>query len=168
LIHFIESDDFDPIFIEKNYYIGPDPGKKKVDSAAKAYSLFVKVLRETKKIAIGKIVLREKKHPVALRAYQRGLVMHQLKYLDEIRPMDEIDGIDSPQQIDAKELSLGKTLVDNLTTEKFDPGQYSDTYAKELEKLIEAKSKGQKITIKEEEKEPKETTDIIRRYQSLT
>jgi DNA end-binding protein Ku len=96
-----------------------------------------------------------------LRAYQRGLVMHQLKYLDEIRPMDEISGIDAPQNVDAKELSLGKTLVDNLTNEKFDPGQYSDTYAKELEQLIEAKSKGQKITIKEEEKEPEETQDIL-------
>jgi DNA end-binding protein Ku len=158
---FIELEDFDPIFVEKNYYIGPDVGKKKVESAAKAYSLFVKVLKETKNIAIGKIVLREKEHLVALRAYQRGLVMHQLRYLDEIRPMDEIDGIDAPQKIDAKELSLGKTLVDNLKTEKFDPGQYSDTYAKELEKLIEAKSKGQKITIKEEEKEPEETIDIL-------
>jgi DNA end-binding protein Ku len=158
---FIELEDFDPIFVEKNYYIGPDVGKKKVESAAKAYSLFVKVLKETKNIAIGKVVLREKEHLVALRAYQRGLVMHQLRYLDEIRPMDEIDGIDAPQKIDAKELSLGKTLVDNLRSEKFDPGQYSDTYAKELEKLIEAKSKGQKVTIKEEEEEPEETTDIL-------
>jgi DNA end-binding protein Ku len=158
---FIEAEDFDPIFVEKNYYIGPDPGKKKVESAAKAYSLFVKILHETGKIAIGKVVLRDKEHLVALRAYQRGLVMHQLKYLDEIRPMDEIDGIDAPQKVDAKELSLGKALVDNLTEEKFDPGKYSDTYATELEKLIEAKSKGQQITIKEEEKEPEETPDIV-------
>jgi DNA end-binding protein Ku len=155
------SEEFDPIFIEKSYYIGPDPGKKKTEASTKAYSLLVKILHETGKIAIGRVVLREKEQLVALRAYQRGLVMHQLKYLDEIRPMDEIDGIDTPQKVDAKELSLGKTLVDNLTVEKFDPGQYSDTYAKELEKLIEAKSKGQQITIKEEEKEPEETPDIL-------
>jgi DNA end-binding protein Ku len=80
--------------------------------------------------------------------------------LDEIRPMDEI-GIDSPQKIDAKELSLGKTLVENLSNEKFDPGQYSDTYAKKLEKLIEAKSKGQKVVVKEEEEKAEETTDIL-------
>jgi DNA end-binding protein Ku len=158
---FIDSEEFDPIFIEKNYYIGPDPGKKKSEISAKAYSLFVKILNETNKVAIGKVVLREKEHLVALRAYQRGLVMHQLRYLDEIRPMDEIGGIDSPQKIDAKELSLGKTLVENLTAEKFDPGQYSDTYARELEKLIEAKSKGQKVTVKEEEEKLEETTDIL-------
>jgi DNA end-binding protein Ku len=87
--------------------------------------------------------------------------MHQLRYLDEIRPMDEIGNLDSLQKVDSKELSLGKTLVESLTTEKFDPGQYSDTYAKELEKLIEAKSKGQKVVVKEEEEKPEETTDIL-------
>jgi DNA end-binding protein Ku len=158
---FIESREFDPIFIEKNYYVGPDAGKKKSETSIKAYALFVKILHETGKIAIGKVVLREKEQLVALRAYQRGLVMHQLWYLDEIRPMDEIGGFESLQKIDAKELSLGKALVDNLTTDKFDPGQYSDTYAKELEKIIEAKSRGEKVTINEVEKKTEETTDII-------
>jgi DNA end-binding protein Ku len=158
---FIESEEFDPIFIEKNYYVGPDAGKKKSETSIKAYALFVKILHETGKIAIGKVVLREKEQLVALRAYQRGLVMHQLKYLDEIRPMDEIGGLESLQKIDAKELSLGKALVDNLTTDKFDPGQYSDTYAKELEKIIETKSKGEKVAINEVEKTAEETTDII-------
>jgi DNA end-binding protein Ku len=159
---FIESKEFDPIFIEKNYYVGPDLGKKKTAAiSSKAYSLFVKILNETSKIAIGKVVLREKEHVIALRAYQRGLVMHQLKYLDEIRPMDEIGDLSNLQQVDSKELSLGKTLVENLTTERFDLGQYSDSYAKELEKLIQAKSKGQKVILKEQEEEAKETTDIL-------
>ena len=165
---FIELEEFDPLFIEKSYYVGPDTGKKKKSDnttttvPAKAYSLFVKILNETKKVAIGKVVLREKEHLVALRAYQRGLVMHQLKYLDEIRPMDEIGGLDSSQKIDANELSLGKTLVENLTTEEFDLGQYSDAYAKQLEKLIEAISRGEKITIEKEEEKPEDTTDLLK------
>jgi DNA end-binding protein Ku len=165
---FIESEEFDPIFIEKSYYVGPDAaGKKKKKTAAesstnKAYSLLVKILNETNKVAVGKVVLKDREHVVALRAYQRGLVMHQLKYLDEIRPMDEIGPLDGLQNVDSKELSLGKTLVENLSSEEFDLGQYSDSYAKELEKLIEAKSKGQKVIIKEQEEEQgEETTDIL-------
>jgi DNA end-binding protein Ku len=155
---FIDSEDFDPLFIEKNYYIGPDRGTTKKKNASpsnsKAYSLFVKILNETKKVAIGKVVFRDKEHLVALRSYQRGLVMHQLKYLDEIRPMDEVEGISNSQQlkVEDNELSLAKTLVDTLTSQQFDIGKYSDAYAKELEKIIEAKSKGQKITVEEEEK----------------
>jgi DNA end-binding protein Ku len=166
---FINSEEFDPLFIEKSYYVGPDTGKEKkgINNTtsntipAKAYSLFVKILNETKKVAIGKVVLRDKEQLVALRAYQRGLVMHQLKYLDEIRPMDEVGGLDSSQKIDANELSFGKTLVENLSAEEFDPGQYSDAYAKELEKLIEAISRGEKVTVKEEER-PEETTDLLK------
>ena len=165
---FIDSEDLDPLFIEKNYYIGPDAGitKKKKNTSpsnSKAYSLFIKILNETNKVAIGKVVLRDKEHLVALRSYQRGLIMHQLKYLDEIKPMDEVEGISSSQQpkVEDKELSLGKTLVDNLTSEQFDIGKYSDTYSKELEKLIEAKSKGQKVTVREEEEKAEDTANLL-------
>jgi DNA end-binding protein Ku len=48
------------------------------------------------------VVLREREQLVALRAYQRGLVMHQLKYLDEIRPMDEIGNLNSLQKVDSR------------------------------------------------------------------
>jgi hypothetical protein len=40
--------------------IGPDPGKKKVESASKAYSLFVKILHDTGKIAIQRIAELER------------------------------------------------------------------------------------------------------------
>ncbi|HJT49256.1 MAG TPA: hypothetical protein VJ729_13815 [Nitrososphaeraceae archaeon] len=91
--------------------------------------------------------INNEEHVIALRAYQRGLVMHQLKYLDEIRPMDEIGDLSNLQQVDSKELSLGETLVENLTTERFDLGRYSDGYAKELEKLIQAKVKVKKLSL---------------------
>lgn len=146
---FIDAEDLDPVFIEKSFYVAPDT--KTVD---KAYVLFVKVLNATKKIAIGKVVLREKEHLVGLRAYQRGLVMHQLHYLDEIRPMDEIKGLDtaatSPKiKIDEQEISLGKALIENLTAESFDPSKYSDAYANQLEQLITAKAEGKTHVISE-------------------
>src|SRR5215213_9050080 len=149
--------------IKKGYEITKNKKKNTSPSNSKAYSLFVKILNETNKVAIGKVVLRDKEHLVALRSYQRGLIMHQLKYLDEIKPMDEVEGISSSQhpKIEDKELSLGKTLVDNLTSEQFDIGKYSDTYSKELEKLIDAKSKGQNVTISEEEEKAEDTTNLL-------
>lgn len=165
---FIHADELDPLYIEKNYYIGPDSRsntKKNKNSSAivnKAYSLFIRILNETNKIAIGKVVLKEKEHLVALRPYQRGIVMHQLKYLDEIKPMDEVENISNTQQpkVDQKEINLGKTLVKSLSSEQFDIGKYSDTYIKELEKLIEAKSKGKKVKVEKEESS-EDTTDLL-------
>ena len=128
---FVDEKELDPIMIEKSYFIAPD-NKNKND---KAYSLLVKVPIETKKIALGKIVIREKEYVVALRPYQRVIVMHLLHYLDDIRPVDEISELRYLQRaaIDNKELSLGKLLVENLASEHFDPSKYSDAYAKELE-----------------------------------
>jgi DNA end-binding protein Ku len=144
--------------IEKSYYVAPD-NKTKND---KAYSLLVKVLTETKKIAVGKVVFKDKEHIVALQPYQRAIVMHLLHYLDEIRPVDEISELKELQRanVDTKELSLGKMLVENLSSEHFDLSQYSDAYAKELEKLIDSKAKGKPIVTKPE-KAKEETKDLV-------
>ena len=158
---FIGAEDLDPVFIEKSFYVAPDT--KTVD---KAYVLFVRVLNATKKVAIAKVVLREKEHLVALRAYQRGLVMHQLHYLDEIRPMDEIKGLEaaaasSKIKIEEHEISLGKTLVKNLTSESFDPSKYSDAYARQLEELVSAKAEGKRHIITEPAAELDSGKDLL-------
>ena len=48
--------------------------------------------------------------------------------------------------MDNKELSLGKLLVENLSSEHFDLSQYSVADAKELERLKDSKAKGKTIS----------------------
>ena len=93
-------------------------------------------------------MLRDKEHLVVLRPYQRELVMHILHYLDEIRPADEIPELKDMQRLspDNKELSLGKLLVENLSSQHLDLSKYSDAYTKELEKLIDSKVKGKPVS----------------------
>jgi DNA end-binding protein Ku len=153
---FVDAKEVDPIFVQKSYYVAPD-SKTPPD---KAYLLLVNILKNTDKVAIGKVVLREREQLVALRAFQRGIIMHILHYLDEIRPMDEIKEISASAtnkvKLEEQELALGKILVEQLRSERFDISNYSDAYTKELEKLIQAKSQGKLHIVKEEE--PKETT----------
>src|SRR5207248_6393767 len=52
---FVQEKELDPILIEKSYYVAPDPKTNN----NKAYSLLIKVLTDTKKIAVGKIVFRD-------------------------------------------------------------------------------------------------------------
>jgi DNA end-binding protein Ku len=172
---FIDERELDPLFIEKSYYIAPDSidkkRKKGKDSSStttiqdKAYSLLVKVLHDTKKVAIGKLVLKsgEKEHLIAMRAYQRGLVMHTLHYIDEIKPVEDINEISESKvpEIDKNEISLGKLLVENLTSKDFDISRYHDEYVEELEKLIKAKAKGEIQLVRKAAKEPRQTPDLI-------
>ena len=108
-------------------------------------------------------MLREKEYVVALRPYQRVIVMHLLHYIDDIRPVDEISELRDLQRaaVDNKELSLGKLLVENLSSEDLDLSKYSDTYAKELEKLIDTKVKGRMIVAEPQKIKEEETKDLV-------
>jgi DNA end-binding protein Ku len=157
---FVDAREIDPIFVQKSYYVAPD-GK----TPDKAYLLLVNILKNTEKVAIGKVVLREREQLVALRAFQRGIVMHVLHYLEEIRPMDEIKEISATAtnkgKLEEQELALGKILVDQLRSERFDISNYDDSYARELAKLIEDKSHGELHTVKEEEQPKESTKDLL-------
>ena len=175
---FIDSKEFDPLLIEKSYYVAPDHGndsyksggsKRKIanSSSIKAFSLFVNTIKETDKIAIGKVVLKDKEHLVALRSYQKGLIMHQLMYQEEIKPMNEIEGMPGSENsnpaptVDKKEIELGKILVDNLTNKEFDTSLYSNDYTQQLEELISAKSQGKMYTFEEKEEENNNGDSLI-------
>ena len=175
---FIDSKEFDPLLIEKSYYVAPDHGndsyksgrsKRKIanSSSIKAYSLFVNTIKDTDKIAIGKVVLKDKEHLVALRSYQKGLIMHQLMYQEEIKPMNEIEGMPGSENsnpaptVNKKEIELGKILVENLTNKEFDASLYSNDYAQQLEELISAKSQGKMYTFEEKEEENNNGDSLI-------
>ncbi|MGH9966200.1 MAG: Ku protein [Nitrososphaeraceae archaeon] len=171
---FIDEQELDPLFVEKSYYIAPDSIDKKRKKGKdpsittiqdKAYSLLVKVLHDTKKVAIGKLVLKggEKEHLIAIRAYQRGFIMHTLHYIDEIKPVEDIEEISKTKvpEIDKNEMSLGKLLVENLTSKDFDISRYHDEYIEELEELIKSKAKGEVQLIRKVTKEPRQTPDLI-------
>jgi DNA end-binding protein Ku len=174
---FIDEQELDPLFVEKSYYIAPDSidkkrkkGKESSSSSTttiqdKAYSLLVKVLHDTKKVAIGKLVLKEgeKEHLIAIRAYQRGFIMHTLHYMDEIKPVEDIKEISETKvpEIDKNEMSLGKLLVENLTSKTFDISRYHDEYVEELKDLVKAKAKGEVQVVRQAMKKPRQTQDLI-------
>jgi DNA end-binding protein Ku len=175
---FIDEQELDPLFVEKSYYIAPDSidkkrkkGKESSSSSStttiqdKAYSLLVKVLHDTKKVAIGKLVLKEgeKEHLIAIRAYQRGFIMHTLHYMDEIKPVEDIKEISEAKvpEIDKNEMSLGKLLVENLTSKTFDISRYHDEYVEELKDLVKAKAKGEVQVVRQAMKKPRQTQDLI-------
>ena len=154
---FIDVRELDPIFIQDSYYVATDPKA----GNAKPYTLLVKILNDNNMVAIGKVILKDKESLVALKPYQRGLVMHILNYLDELRPVEDIPEMEGKKpKLDPQEISLGKVLVQNYHNKEFDIGQYSDTYVEELKKLIDAKSKGRKfVSTAPKEKGP--TKDLL-------
>lgn len=150
---FVDYKEVHPTLFEAPYYLGPDG-----DVAAKTYGLLSHTLKETGKIAVGKVVLRDRETPVLLSPHEGGMVMYRLRYPHEVRSMREV-----PQLKDVKpekeQLKLAKTLVDSMTV-KFTDIEMKDRYYDTLKQIIDAKVSGKEIVSVEAE-EPKKVVDIM-------
>jgi DNA end-binding protein Ku len=140
---FVDLDEIDPIYFRKAYYLLPQ------DGAEKPYRLLVRALEETGKVGIAKVVIRNKQHLAALRAYDGILVLETMYYADEVRKPEKVDG---RTRVQKAEVDMAKSLVENLS-DSFKPEKYDDTYRKELLDLIRAKAKGAKLPEPQEEEE---------------
>src|SRR3954454_3510439 len=147
---FVDLDEIDPIYYRKAYYLLPQEGVEK------PYRLLVKALDETGKVGIAKVVIRNKQHLAALRAYDGVLVLETMYYADEVRKPDKVNGT---ARVQKAEVEMAKSLVENLSGD-FKPDKYDDTYRKELMDLIRAKAKGAKLPEPQEEEEA-EVVDLM-------
>lgn len=147
IVEFVDLNEIDPIYIQKSYYLVPEKGGKK------AFSLFVEALRLTGKVAIGKVVIRNKEYLVAIRAYKKGLVLHILHYIDEIKNIEELEEIKHLIPIREDELKLASLLIQKLSAEKFDLSKFKDTFTEKLKELIKAKIEGKEFKVEEKPSE---------------
>jgi len=154
---FVDASQIDPIFLEKSYYVVPE------ETGIKAYSLFVEALRIANKVAIGKVVMRNKEYLVALRAFKKGLAMHILHYIGEVKDIEELSELKNLVTVKEEELKLAQALISKLTEQEFDVSKFKDTYTEELMKLIKAKAEGKEIEVKEEKvPETKELVEALK------
>jgi DNA end-binding protein Ku len=144
---FVGLDEIDPIYFRKSYYLQPQ------DDAEKPYRLLVRALEETAKVAIAKIVIRNKQHLAAVRPWEGTLVLETMYYADEVRQPESVDG---STRLRKPEVEMAKSLVENLSA-SFDPEKYDDTYRKELLQLLRAKAKGKALP----EPEPEEEGEVV-------
>jgi DNA end-binding protein Ku len=141
ITEFVPAASIDPVFYEKAYYLGPDKG------GAKPYRLLAEAMRDSGRSAIGRWAARGKQYLVNIRVVEQGLVLQELLYADEVRPIDEVEIPDA--KISTKELALANQLIDSITSEAFDPTQYKDDVKERIEVKIQKKVEGEEITAPE-------------------
>jgi DNA end-binding protein Ku len=131
---FVSIDEIDPIYFRKGYYLLPQ------DGAEKPYRLLVKALQETGRVAIAKVVIRNKQHLAAVRPLADVLVLETMYYADEVRTPEE-----APKpEVRKAEVDMAKTLIENLAA-KFEPERYHDRYRSQLLELLKKKAKGKPL-----------------------
>jgi DNA end-binding protein Ku len=149
---FVDIDEIDPIYFRKAYYVLPEEG------AEKPYRLLLAALEETGKVAIAKVVIRNKQHLAALRPWEGIIVLETMYFADEIRKPEAVDG---KGELRKAEVEMARSLVENLSA-KFDPEKYDDTYRKELLALLKEKAETGEISASSEEGEEEgEVVDLM-------
>ena len=153
---FVDLHEIDPVYYDHPYWLVPDKG------AAKAYGLLLQAMRESEKVAIARVVLRNKEHLVAIRPSGEALMMETMVFHDEVIPTDDLDELPAAQERQAseKEVAMARQLIDSLTTE-FTPEQYRDEYREKILDLIERKAEGQEITVQAEAPAPAKVPDLM-------
>jgi DNA end-binding protein Ku len=150
ITEFVPADQVDRLYFDRAYYLGPDKG------GARAYRLLSGALVETGRVAIAKYATRGKQYLVMVRPFQDGLIMEQLRYADEVRSFSDVPVEEG--DVDGKELELAVQLVDQASSDEFDPQSYKDEVRDRMMELIQQKIDGEEITVAATE-EPK--TQII-------
>jgi DNA end-binding protein Ku len=151
---FVELADIDPIFYDHPYYLAPGTG------GAKPYRLLLDAMRDTGRVAIARVVIRQKEALVALRPMRDDHVlgMSTMLFPDEIVDPDNIDELGAAAEVETtgRELDIAKQLIESLAG-PFDPDKYRDTYRQDVLDLIERKAAGEEIAVQpaaDEEAEP--------------
>jgi DNA end-binding protein Ku len=150
---FLPAESIDPVYYDRAYYLAPDKG------GTKPYALLIAGMRETEKTALARWAARGKQYLVQLRAVEGGLVMQQLLYAPEVRSIDEVAIPEVP--VKEQELRLAKQLIEQISSEKFEPDRYEDDVKKRIEAAIETKVAGKEIEISPEERPQAQIIDLV-------
>jgi DNA end-binding protein Ku len=151
ILDFVDPKEIDERYFETPYYLLPSKG------ADRAYALLREAIRESGKVGIAKIILRDAQHLAAVESIGDAIVLTMMRFADELVDLAEFrfpkaEGIRQP------EMKMARQLIDNLAS-TWDPGKYTDEYKENLMRVIQAKLKGRKPRL--QERETPQSADVV-------
>ncbi|HZW78677.1 MAG TPA: Ku protein [Flavobacteriaceae bacterium] len=149
---FVEEDEVSEMLFKKPYFLEPQK------EGGKSYNLLRDALKKTKKLGVATFVLRQKENLCLIGVYKEALVLHVIRFAEEIRDPAELKLPDT--KVTKKEVDMALTLIEKYT-EKFDLNKYKDVYNEQLMKIIESKSKGKKVKPQKVDTTPTAAEDLM-------
>lgn len=148
---FIPADAFDPLQVEKSYYLGVDKG------GDKGYVLLAKSMKAAGKVAVAQWNSRGREHLVIVKPYQNGLVLHQMFYSNEVRDFAEVEGKVAKCTFHEVEESMATKLIEQLSSDKYDPSKYTDGFSARVLEAVEQKVNGEEVIVAA----PQQKTNVV-------
>jgi DNA end-binding protein Ku len=147
---FVDLDEIDPVFYRTTYYLAPEG-----NGSDKPYALLRKAMKDSRKVGIATMVMRNKEYLVAIRPEGDVLALETMFFADEVRsPNQELPRIPDDADLTDREIKMANVLIDSMESE-WDPERFHDTHRQKVESLIEEKSQGKVITATKSASAPK-------------
>lgn len=137
ILSFIPEKSVDPLYYDKAYLIAPDK------RGGKPYALLAEAMRQSGRCALAKWAWKSKQYVVQVRPVEDGLVLQQLLYADEVRSLKDLSI--EPVTVTPAELQLALQLIDQISEDAYDPGEYVDEERQRILAAIDAKIAGQQV-----------------------
>lgn len=150
---FADESDIDTIYYQKPYFLEPEKGGEK------PYALMREALKKSGKVGIATFVLRNREHLAAIRPSGNALILHQLRFSQDMRDTADFDFPVS--HVYAKEMDIALALIEQLSA-PFQAEDYKDTYTQEMLRIINQKRRGIRPKLKKaEEPLPTKVADLM-------
>ena len=134
---FVKTDEVDPLFLDRLYYLEPERPSEGYDSLLEA-------MREMDVEGVCTWTMRKRSYMGALEASEKALRLHTLRYADEVISVKSLELPDIA--LSEKELKIGSDLINQMTA-PFQPQKFENEHQKKLQSLIDKKARGEKIAI---------------------
>ncbi len=136
ILDFVDPSAVDDRYYETPYYVLPAKG------AERAYALLREAIRESGRMGVGKIILRETQHLAAVEVIEDAIVLTMMRFADELADLSTFS-FPASEGLRKPELAMARQLIDHLGAD-WDPAKYTDEYQENLMRVIRAKLKGKK------------------------
>ena len=152
VIAFVEAETLKPVFLNRTYYLVPEP------DAEKGSALLHRGMQETNKVAITRFVMRGKEYIGAVNFADGGLMMHILFHQGEFKHASQVVP-DLDVEVSAKELDLAEQIIENMS-EDFSEEMLNDEYRERLLDIIQQRIDGKSVVVAETKK-PAKVLDLM-------
>ena len=142
LEQFVQSIEVDPVFYDRAYYLGAGEGGED------AYRLLHDALERSGRAGIGRWVFHNREYLVAVRVLDDVLVLHTMRFADELVDAGKLDIPSPSRRPSVRELEMAEQLVSSLR-KRFRPSAFKDSYRDRVAQLIRRKAKGEDIELPE-------------------
>jgi DNA end-binding protein Ku len=148
---FVPANEVEDLYFDEPYYLEPNR-----HAGVKAYALLRDALKDTGRIGVGTVVLRQREHVAAVEPADDALVLSMMRFAHEIRSPKDLSLPKAGEGWTKKEMDLAHRLIDTLVG-KWNPEEFRDTYPEALRQAIEAKVEGKQFEAPREERRPQIT-----------